>query len=106
MFSYEPHPGDPVIFTVTKHGTRPGPRAKAIRPESRGEAYLYHVDKFWTVTENRDGQVTLMTRRGKVHRVAAQDPHLHRANWWQRLIYRNRFPKLPAPGKDVAATRG
>jgi hypothetical protein len=89
------NPGDAVIFCVTKRGTHPGPRAKEIRPERYGDGYLYDIDKFWTVTEKRGQQVTLVTRRGKVHLVDADDPHLHRASWWQRLIYRSRFPKLP-----------
>jgi hypothetical protein len=95
MFSRELHPGDAVIFSTIKRGTHPGPRAKEIRPEPRGEGYLYAIDKFWTVTEAHGGQVALLTRRGKIHIVNADDPHLHRASWWLRLIYRNRFPKLP-----------
>jgi len=95
MSSKEFHPGDPVVFSATKYGTHPGPRAKQIRPEPHGEAYIYAVDKFWTVTENRGTQVVLMTRRGKTHVVDVTDPHLRHASWWQRMIYRGRFPKVP-----------
>ena len=97
MFPKPLHAGDPVIYTATKHGTHPGRRAREIRPEPQGEAYVYAVDKFWTVTDTRGRQIVLTTRRGKVHLVDADDPHLRRPSWWQRLIYRNRFPKLQRP---------
>jgi hypothetical protein len=92
--------GDPVIFTATKRGTHPGPRAKEIYPEPHGDAYIYAIDKYWTVRETNGEQVVLVTRRGKIHHVDANDPHLHRASWWQRLIYRKRFPKLEGIGAD------
>jgi hypothetical protein len=53
---------------------------------------LYSVDKYWIVTEQRDGQITLLSRRGKLHLVDANDPRLRPASWWERLIYRDRFP--------------
>jgi hypothetical protein len=89
------HPGDCVVFSAPKHSTHPGVRAKDIRPELYGDGYFYVVEKFWVVNERRGAQVALVTRRGKVHVVDADDPHLHRASWWERLIHRNRFPKLP-----------
>jgi len=100
MFSRQLRCGDPVIFCATKRGTHPSPRAKEIRPEPHGDGYVYAIDKFWTVTEQRGNQVVLMTRRGKVHLVDADDPHLHRASWWQRLIYRGRFPDLNHPSAE------
>ena len=87
------HRGDWVIFSAPKHSAHPGPRAKDIRPERSGEGYLYVVDKFWVVSEVRDHQVVLKTRRGKTHVMDADDPHLHLASWWQRLVCRGRFPK-------------
>jgi hypothetical protein len=90
-------PGDRVIFTAPKHSAHPGPRAKEIWPEPAGEGYSYVVDKFWIVTETRGAQVAVTTRRGKVHLMDADDPHLHLASWWQRLIYRRRFPQPPHP---------
>jgi hypothetical protein len=87
-------PGDPVIFRKTKISTCPGPRAISIHPQGRGETYTYQVDKFWVVDQPIDGEMLLVrTRRGKVHRIRADDPNLRRANlleWW---LYRDRFPE-------------
>lgn len=93
MFSKTLQPGDRVIFSATKHGPRPTPRAKDVRPEPNGEGYSYCVDKFWIVTEKRERQVFLLTRKGKLRVLGADDPRLHVASWWQRLIYRKRFPQ-------------
>lgn len=101
MFSKELHAGDPVVFTATKRGGHPERHAREIRPEPHGEGYVYSIDKFWTVTGKRGRQVALMTRRGKVHLVDSDHPGLHRASWWQRLIYRNRFPKLQPSGAPI-----
>ena len=88
-------PGDPVIFRVTKTSTCPGPRAKSVCAQSQGETYTYQVDKFWVVAESEDDNTLLLhTRRGKQHRVEANNPHLRRATWWERLLYRDRFPQL------------
>jgi hypothetical protein len=87
------HPGDWVIFRKEKHSTSPGPRAENIHAAPKGDDYYYQVDKFWVVAETRpDGKVVLRTRRGKTHVVNANDPHLRRARWWERLFYRSRFP--------------
>lgn len=86
-------PGDWVIYRKTKHTTSPGRRAQEVEPEVRGEMYTYKVDKFWTVaSEVADGVVEVKTRRGKVHRVRANDPNLRRANLIERILYGNRFP--------------
>jgi hypothetical protein len=88
-------PGDPVVYRKAKHSTCPGPRAESIDPAPRGEDYTYEVDKYWIVVEIReDKKVLLRTRRGKDHLVDANSPSLRRANWWERLLYRNRFPSL------------
>jgi len=63
-----------------------------VRPEPLGEGYQYEVDKFWTVREVRDNELVVLTRRGKIRAVDIGDPLLHVANWWERLIYRDRFP--------------
>jgi hypothetical protein len=91
--------GDPVIYVVSKNGTHPGPRAKHLHPAPAGETYSYQVEKFWTVAEVRlDGHLLLVTRRGKQHDVESTDPRLRPARWWERWIYRERFPALnPAP---------
>jgi hypothetical protein len=88
-------PGDPVIYRATKHSAHPGPRAQEVTAETYGEGYSYVVDKFWVVAETRpDGQVVLKTRRGKTHRLSADDPRLRPARWWERLWFRDRFPSL------------
>jgi hypothetical protein len=86
-------PGDPVIFRISKKSTDPGPRARDVHPAEHGEDYSYIVDKFWTVAEVlSDGTVKLVTRRGKQHIIALDDPRLRPARWWERWLYRNRFP--------------
>jgi len=98
--------GDPVIFRVTKHSYRPGPRARNIHPAPLGESYSYAVDKFWTVAEELgDDMLLLRTRRGKIHRIHAQDPQLRHATWWERVRYGARFPQLDfadAPPAEVS----
>lgn len=85
--------GDAVIYCVEKHTTCPGPRAKDIRPDRKGDYYSYTVDKFWSVAEVfTDGTLRLVTRRGKEHIVKSDDPHLRHPSWWEALIYRRRFP--------------
>ncbi len=91
-------PGDPVIFRVCKTSTDPGPRAQEVHPSQHGEWYSYQVDKFWAVAEVlSDGTLKLVTRRGKQHTVSADDPRLRTARWWERWIYRSRFPSQPLP---------
>lgn len=97
--------GDPVIFVVSKSSVDPGPRAKHVHPAPAGETYSYQVDKFWTVSEVRsDGHVVLITRRGKQHDVELADPRLRPARWWERWLYRSRFPILGSRS-DMAASR-
>jgi hypothetical protein len=94
-------PGDLVIYRMTKHSTRPGPRAKLIDPAPHGEQYSYVVDKFWIVAEPRDdNKVLLRTRRGKEHVVDASNSNLRVARWWERLLYGHRFPSLESPAGD------
>jgi len=40
-----------------------------------------------------DRSVELVTRRGKHHIVDADDPNLRAASWWERLLFRDRFPQ-------------
>jgi len=89
-------PGDPVVYRMQKQSTHPGRRAKNVRPSPHGETYDYLVDKFWIVAEVRqDNKLLVKTRRGKEHLVDASDPNLRRPRWWERLVYRRRFPRLP-----------
>ena len=87
--------GDWVVYRKTKYSASPGPRAKEIAPEPNGEAYLYCVEKFWVVASVENGRVGLKTRRGKQHTIDSSDPNLRPARWWERLLYRDRFPQSP-----------
>jgi hypothetical protein len=88
-------PGDPVIYRRSKCTTRPGPRAMHVTPAPRGEDYAYEVDKFWVVIEIRpDRTLVLRTRRGKLHLVRDNDPHLRRPNLLDRIRFGMRFPRL------------
>jgi hypothetical protein len=98
MFANPYRPGDWVIFRKRKHSASPGPRAKDITPERNGEEYSYCVDKFWGVASLENGHVVLITRRGKQHTVDADDPNLRHARWWERLLYRDRFPQFDTMG--------
>lgn len=100
--------GDSVIFRVTKRSGHPGPRAAQVSPEPRGEDYLYEVDKFWVVFECRtDGSIVLLTRRGKQHVIQADNPRLRLARWWERLLYRKRFPRVDEAARlSVAGGQG
>ena len=92
-------PGDCVVFTATKHSDHPGPRAEKVQPEAHGEGYSYDVKKYWVVTEIRsDGTIAAATRRGKRRLVRPDDPRLRPARWWERLLYRSRFPNPPRSG--------
>jgi hypothetical protein len=100
VFSREPalsnsifQPGDFVIYTVSKQGLRPGPRAREIQPVPNGEDYTYVVDKFWMVQQLAEGdRLIIITRRGKTREVSSADPLLRKASWWQKLRFRDRFP--------------
>jgi hypothetical protein len=86
-------PGDLVIYTVSKQGLRPGPRAREIQPVPNGEDYTYVVDKFWMVQQLAEGdRLIIITRRGKTREVSCSDPLLRKASWWQKLRFRDRFP--------------
>ena len=87
--------GDPAIFIVSKFSTDPGPRAKHIYAAPSGDTYSYEVEKYWTVAEIRpDGQLRLITRRGKFHEISARDHRLRPAPWWKKGLLRKRFPAL------------
>ena len=87
--------GDWVFYRKWKTSESPGPRAKEVYAAPKGEQYYYCVDKFWIVAGLMDDdKVWLQTRKGKSHVVSLDDPHLSKANWWQRLVYRNRFKEV------------
>jgi hypothetical protein len=85
-------PRDWVVYRKQKHSTSPGPRAKAVAPAPQGETYAYVVDKYWVVKQRLDDdRVLLLTRTGKEHAVATNDPNLRGARWWERWLYQERF---------------
>ena len=85
--------GDQVVFTKSKRSVSPGPRARQVSPDQKGNLYSYVVDKYWTIKEvHSDGTVTLITRRGKEHTLAQDTPGLRRARLWEKLLLKNRFP--------------
>lgn len=84
--------GTPVIYRKDKCSSRPGRRARAVAP-TRGDTYTYYVNKFWLVERNlNENELVVRTRRGKRHIVKADNPSLRKANFWERLLFRNRFP--------------
>jgi hypothetical protein len=87
--------GDYVIYRKQKHSVRPGPNAKRIYPAPYGDDYSYKVDKFWMVIAVQpNDEITVCTRRGKQLTLNTDDPALRRAYWWERLLFRHRFPVL------------
>jgi len=99
-------PGDRVVYTATKHSAHPGPRAEAVQPEQHGEGYWYDVKKYWLVVHVQpDGFLTCITRRGKERAIAASDPRLRPARWWESFFFRDRFPRLSTvPGDGSSQT--
>jgi hypothetical protein len=89
--------GDWVIYRKLKHSASPGPRAHHVSPSPNGELYSYFVDKFWIVQRVLpDGRLQLGTRTGKTNLIEPGDPHLRRARWWERWLYKNRFREIEA----------
>ncbi len=90
--------GGKVVFAKDKMSDSPGKRAKEVVPLRAGEDYSYIVEKYWTVKAvHHDGTATLITRRGKEHRVALDDPRLRHASLWERCFYGKRFPRIEPP---------
>ena len=85
--------GQVVVFRKEKHSTHPGPRAHNVRPAHRGDMYDYLVDKYWIIVEIEGDVLVLKTPKGKVHRIPANDPHLHRLRLHERLWLRFRSPE-------------
>ena len=90
-------PGDCVIYRKQKYSVHPGPHARGIDPAPCGDYYSYQVDKFWTVVAVQpDRKIVVRTRRGKQLTLQADDPALRRAAWWERFLFRRRFPQIKA----------
>ncbi|MBX3440532.1 MAG: hypothetical protein KF861_23785 [Planctomycetaceae bacterium] len=85
-------PGEWVIYRKQKRSTSPGPRAEEVHPAPAGETYSYVVEKYWIVQQVLgDGRLQMLTRRGKTHVVAPDDPRLKRPRWWERWLFKARF---------------
>lgn len=98
------HPGDAVIYRVTKHSPCPGPRARQVSPSPHGDDYTYQVDKFWLVDRVlEDGRLVIRTRRGKTRVIRPDDVNLRPASWWELLLYRNYFPANESMQKENVA---
>ena len=99
----EYQPGDRVIFRVTKQSADPGPRAIDVFPAPSGETYSYQIEKFWTVRQVvSDQTLQLVTRRGKQRDVSKDDLRMRHARWWERWLYRKRFPSLPTANERMS----
>ena len=87
-------PGEPVVYRAQKASTSPGPRAINISPAHLGESYSYNVDKYWRVAEvKNDGNVVLLTRRGKKRVCSEEDNRLRKAGLIERVRNKSRFPE-------------
>ena len=92
-------PGDVVVYRKQKSSLHPGPHARDIHPAPHGDLYSYSVDKFWRVIAVQpNNTLVVRTRRGKQHKIAADDPALRRAHWWKWLLFGHRFPPC-TPGE-------
>ena len=95
--------GDWAVYRKSKCGANPGRRASQVIASSKGETYGYVVDKFWVVDEVlSDGRLRLITARGKVHMIDADDPNLRRPGMLQKFLWRERFVMVEASrGNDL-----
>ena len=89
-------PGDCVIYRKLKFSVHPGPHARDIYPAPNGDSYSYWVGKFYRVIAVLAREVVVSTRQGRQRTLSAADPALRRAHWWERLLFRHRFPP-PTP---------
>ena len=97
-------PGDRVIYRLTKHSRKPGPRARQISPSPNGDDYIYLVDKFWLVDQVLDGgKVLIRTRRGKTRVISARDRNLRPATWWENFLYGQHFPSTTSATAEPVA---
>ena len=85
-----------MIYRKQKFSVHPGPHAQDIRPAPDGDSYSYWVSKCYRVIAVLAQEVVVRTRRGRQRTLAVADPALRRARWWERLLFRQRFPP-PTP---------
>jgi hypothetical protein len=82
-----------VIYRKQKLSARPGPHAQDIHPAPNGDTYTYSVPKFYRVIAVQpDNTIVVRTRQARQRTLAAADPALRRAHWWERLLFAGRFP--------------
>jgi len=104
MFERPYQKGDKVVYRKTKHSVCPGPRAQDILPAQFGDEYKYAVDKYWIVDQASDSKLLLRTRTGKTHEIDKNDPCLRHASWWERWVYKHRFPGEQPASTDAPQT--
>ena len=76
--------GDRVIFDMIARN--PG--------VPKDDSSTYIVQHFMTVQEtSKKGTVVLVTNDGRMHVTLNTNPNLRRARWWEKLLYRDRFPR-------------
>jgi hypothetical protein len=98
------HPGDLVVYSKTKVGRHPGPRAREVWPARGGDDYTYVVDKLYAVVgERSDGRLVLRTRRGKLRVLSPDAEGLRRAGWADRIRFRDRWSALRGSGPGEQA---
>jgi hypothetical protein len=85
--------GDCVVLREERRDTHPSRGARDVRPEPYGEGYRYVLEEYWRISEQHAGRLLLRAQWGETRLAEANDPHLHVVSWWERLIYRHRFPK-------------
>ncbi len=96
--------GDKVVYTRDKYSSQPGPWAKNISADRKGEHYRYQVEKFWVVSRIlSDGLLEVRTRRGKLHLVEARDLRLRHATLFERLFKSRSFPVDPTDAVPSAS---
>lgn len=95
---------DRIVYRKTKNSVRPGQNARLIAPATNGDGYSYCIDKFWVVASVfPDGTLLAKTRRGKLHRLSADDPNLRHATFLEAFFDGFRFPTLSI-ASDVSAS--
>jgi hypothetical protein len=109
-------PGDWVIYRKQKVSVHPGRHARDIHPAPNGDSYTYCVPKLYRVVAVQPARVVVRTRRGRHRILAAGDPGLRRAHWWEWLLLWDRFPTWapadegapvpPCPGGDGSGGNG
>jgi hypothetical protein len=87
--------GDCVIFDEVPQTASIESRSGGELDSATGEESAYIVQHYMTVRESsQKGTVVLQTKSGKMHVTLNTNPNLRRARWWERVLYRDRFPQL------------